>query len=80
MQLGPGQPAVKQTAHALPRKARLLAATPERAVPVATHMVTKRTQRRQIRRHTVITIVSLDHRPQPLANFGHRIVHSFTVG
>ncbi len=42
MQLGPGQPTIK-AAHALPRKPRLLAATPQRAVPVATHMVTKRT-------------------------------------
>src|SRR6267142_4582092 len=76
MQRWSWQPAVKQTVHAFPRKARLLAATPERAVPVATHMVTKRTQRRQVRRHTVITIVSRHHRPQPLANFCYGLVHS----
>ena len=77
MQRWSWQPAVKQTVHALPRQARLLAATPERAVPVATNMITKRTQRRQVRRHTVITIVSRHHRPQPLAHFSHALVHSF---
>src|SRR6185436_17993368 len=70
-------PAVKHSVHALPRQARLLAATPERAVPVATNMITKRTQRRQVRRHTVITIVSRHYRPQPIAHFSHALVHSF---
>src|SRR6266536_5092878 len=77
MELGPGEPTVNQPEHTLPRQPRLLAATPQRAVPVASDMVTKRTQRRQIRRHTIITMVSLDHRPQPLSYCSHALVHSF---
>jgi hypothetical protein len=78
MQSWSWQPAVQQTVHLLPRHARPLAAAPKRAIPVTPNMETKRTQRRQVGRHTVITIVTLDHRPQPLANFGYALMHSFT--
>ncbi len=71
------QPMVNQTAHSLPLKSRLLAATPQRAIPVTSDVKAKRSQRVQVRRDTVIPIVSCDHSPKPLTNFGHLLVHSF---
>jgi len=71
------QPAVEQTVHPRPRQSRFLAAAPQRTIPVASHVKAKRIQRGQVRRHSVITIVSLDHRPKPLADFSHPMVHSF---
>jgi hypothetical protein len=71
------QPMVNQTVHPLPRQPRLLAASPQRAIPVTSNVKTKRSQRVPVRRHAVITVVSLDHRPQPLAHVGHPLVHSF---
>src|SRR6266516_5199567 len=72
------QPAVNQTAHPLPSQPRFLAASPKRMKPVTTDVVAKRIQRLQVRRHTVITVMSCDHRPQPLAHFRHRLMHPFT--
>src|SRR6266511_1321447 len=66
-----------QTLHLLPRKAGFLATTPQRPTPVTDHLKAKRRQRVQVRRHTIVPIVSRDHRPKPLAHFSHSLVHSF---
>src|SRR5450432_499561 len=72
------QPTVNQTVHLLPGQPRPLAATPQRPVPVTGNMETKRSQRPLVRRHPVIPVVSLNHGPQPLSDFGNWLVHSFT--
>ena len=58
------------------RDAVVLAATPQRPVPVPAYMEAKRLQRRPVRRHTIVPVVSLNHRPQPLAHFRHSMMHS----
>jgi hypothetical protein len=77
MQRGRWQPAVNQTVHLLPGQPPRLTATPQRPVPVTGNMKAKRRQRVRVRRHTVVPIVSLDHRPKPLAHFGYPVMHSF---
>src|SRR6266542_1676716 len=76
MRRGRWQPAVNQTVHLLPGQPPRLAATPQRPVPVTGNMKAKRRQRVLVRRHTVIPVVSPDHRPQPLTDFGHSLMHS----
>src|ERR1700681_2493280 len=71
------QPAVNQTVHPLPGKARLLAPSPKRTIPVASNLKAKRVQRVLVRRNAVVTVMPLDHRPQPLAAFGYSLMHSF---
>src|ERR1700730_15866609 len=77
VQRGRWQPAVNQTVHLLPGQPPCLAATPQRPVPVTGNMKAKRRQRVLVRRHPVIAVVSPDHRPQPLTDFGHSMMHSF---
>ncbi len=77
MQRGRWQPAVNQTVHLLPGQPPRLAATPQRAVPVTGNVKAKRRQRARVRRHPVIAVVSPDHQPKPLTNFGHSMMHSF---
>ena len=77
MQRGRWQPAVSQTDHLLPSKTGLLAATPQRPAPMTHHVKAKRRQRGQVRRHTIVPVVSRNHRPKPLAHFSHSMVHSF---
>src|SRR5438105_12645952 len=71
------QPAVNQTAHSFPLQPRFLAAPPQRAIPVTSHVKAKRGQRLLVRGNPVVAVVSLNHRPQPLADFGHSLVYSF---
>src|SRR6266567_4604341 len=71
------QPAVNQTAHSFPLQPRLLATPPQRAIPVTSHVKAKRRQRLLVRGNPVIAVVPFDHRAQPLADFGHSLVHSF---
>ena len=78
MQRGRWQPTVSQRNHLLPGQPPRLAATPQRPVPVTDKMKAKRRQRVLVRRHTVVPVVSHDHRPQPLTDFGHSLMHSFT--
>src|SRR6266852_5734034 len=77
MQRGRWQPAVNQTVHLLPSQPPGLTATPQRPVPVTDNMKAKRRQRVLVQRHPVIAVVSPDHRPQPLTDFGHSMMHSF---
>ena len=77
MKRGRWQPTASQTLHLLPSKTGLLAATTQRPTPVTDHLKAKRRQRVQVRRHTIVPIVSRDYRPKPLAHFGHSMVHSF---
>src|ERR1041384_2520750 len=77
MQRGQWQPTVSQRNHLLPGQAARLAASPQRPVPVAHYLKTKRRQRAQVGRHPVVPVVTRNHRPQPLTNFGHALMHSF---
>src|SRR5260370_18225310 len=77
MEGGGWQPAVNQTVHLLPGQPPRLTATPQRPVPVAGNMKAKRSQRVRVRRHPVIPVVSRNHRPKPLTDFGHSMMHSF---
>ena len=77
MQRGRWQPTVSQRNHLLPGQAARLAASPQRPVPVAHHLKAKRRQRAQVGGHPVVTVVPFHHRPQPLTDFGHSLMHSF---
>src|SRR5258705_1986739 len=58
------QPAVNQTVHPLPRKTRLLATPPQRAIPVASHVKAKRAQRLLVRMNPVVADEPFEHLPQ----------------
>src|SRR5213083_1639907 len=70
------QPAVNQSVHPFPREPLFLAPSPKRSVPVTRYLKTKRLQRLQVHRNTIIPIVSLNNRPKPLSYLGHRPMHS----
>src|SRR5260370_2001186 len=71
------QPAVNQTVHPLPGQAGFLAPSPQRTIPVASNLKAKRVQRALVRRNAVVTVVSLNDRPQPLTDLRHALVYSF---
>jgi hypothetical protein len=81
MEHGSWQPKVNQTAHPFPSQPRLLAASPQRAIPSAANVETKHRQRAQVCRHPVISVVSCDYRAQPfdqtpsLHSLRHRHCH-----
>jgi hypothetical protein len=68
------QPKFNQAAHPLPGEPRFLAASPQSAIPGASHMEPKRRQRPKVRRHPVVSVVSRDHQAQPSTYLRHRIV------
>src|SRR5712671_1574122 len=68
------QPKINQAAHPFPSQARLLAASPQRTIPGASHMEPEYRQRPQVRRHPVIPVVSRDYRAQPSTHLRHSIV------
>ena len=70
------QPTVNQTVPAAPGNASY--GCDGRACDTRTkNLEAKRVQRGQVRRDTVISVVSFDHRPEPLTNFGHSLMYSF---
>ena len=78
MNFGLRQPAINQTNHAFPSEsAFLLASTLKRVTPISPNLKPKHIQRVLIRRHSKIPVVPSNNRPQPLPNFGNRIVHPF---
>src|SRR5712692_1082414 len=77
MQRGRWQPTVSQTDHLLPGQPPRLAASPERPIPAGHDLKAKRSQRVLIGRHPVVPVVSPNHQPKPLTNFGHSLMHSF---
>ena len=74
MQRRPWQPKIHQAAHPLPGEPRFLAASPQSAIPGASHMEPKRRQRPKVRRHPVVSVVSRDHQAQPSTHLRHRIM------
>jgi len=75
------QPAVDQAPHPVPEHSGFLTAPQERAMPEPTYLEPKRVQRRAVGRHSVITNVSTNDRPQPLAHFRDGVMHaSFELG
>src|SRR5690242_1706630 len=77
MQRGWWQPTVSQMDHLLPSQSTRLAATPQRPVPVTNYLKAKRRQRVLVRRHPEVPVMTFNHRPKPLTNFGHSMMHSF---
>lgn len=79
MNFGLRQPAIHKTNHAFPgESALLLASTLKRVMPISPNLKPKCIQRVLIRRDTKIPVVPSYNRPQPLPNFGNRIVHPFS--
>jgi len=66
MNVRDGQPAVSNPQHPVPQHAAILAAPRQRAMPEADQLEPKHIQRREVHRDPVISIVSRDHRAQPL--------------
>ena len=70
------QPAGKETPHAGPKDAAILAAPRQRTIPEMAHLEPKEKQRRSVHGHSVIAEVSTHHRLQPLALFGDGFMHT----
>src|SRR4029453_9330271 len=71
-----GSPALHFPCEALPREFRLLAPAPQRFVPEPSHMVDKGVQTRTVEGHTIVLIVSPQHRTYPLALFPQVGMHA----
>src|SRR5262249_2872693 len=71
------EPVVRQLRHPCPRKPSLLAATPQRAPPEVSDMVSEDVQCPGVGRHGVVVEVAADDLSQPLPLFGDRLVHAF---
>jgi hypothetical protein len=76
MDLRSGQPVVSNSPHPIPHHPTVLAAPRQRAMPEPNHVEMKHGARGAVHRDTVISIVPLDHRVQPLAHFRDGIVHA----
>src|SRR5882762_7947489 len=75
------QPASDKAPHAVPMDAAILAAPRQRAIPEPSHLESKKSQRRVVHGHSVISDVSTYHRLQPFAQFGNGFMHaSLKVG
>src|SRR5260370_11557744 len=70
------QPPVAQSSHSVPAEVAVLAPARERLVPEQAYPKSKRAQRGAVDRHSVITDVSTNDRPQPLAYFRDGVVHA----
>src|SRR5215469_1802089 len=71
-----GQPAVSNPQHPAPQHTAVLAAPRQRALPETDHLEPKQTERRAVHGNTVVAVVSLDHRAQPLSHFRNGVVHT----
>jgi hypothetical protein len=76
MNVRDGQPVVSNPPHPVPQHAAILAAPRQRAMPEANHLEPKHIQCREVHRDTVISIVSRDHRAQPLGHVRDGVVHA----
>src|SRR6266699_5168321 len=70
------QPSVDEAPHTIPKKASVLAAPRQRAIPEPPGLESKKSQRRVVHGHSVVANVSTHHRLQPLALFGDGFVHT----
>src|SRR5258707_4420908 len=70
------QPASDEAPHAVPKDAAVLTAPRQRAMPEPSHLESKKSQRRVVHGHSVISEVSTHYRLQPLAYFGDGFVHT----
>src|SRR4030095_10909611 len=71
-----GNPALHFRFETLPREFRLLAPTPQRPVPEPGHMVDKGVQTRTVKGHTIVLVVSPQHRAYPFPLFPQVGMHS----
>jgi hypothetical protein len=69
------QPASDEAPHTSPEHATVLAAPRQRAMPEPSRLESKKSQRRSVHGHSVISEVSTHHRLQPFALFGNGLVH-----
>jgi hypothetical protein len=69
------QPASDEAPHTSPEHATVLAAPRQRAMPEPPRLESKKSQRRSVHGHSVISEVSTHHRLQPFALFGNGLVH-----
>src|SRR5260370_7222459 len=75
------QPASDEAPHAVPEYATVLAAPRQRAMPEPSHLESKKSQRRVVHGHSVISEVSTHYRLPPLAYFGYGGMHApLTLG
>ena len=72
------QPVRSDLRHAFPRQPVLLAASPERAPPKISDVMSECPECPGIRAHRVVREVPRDHRPQPSPLFGNGVGHAFT--
>ena len=70
------QPASDEAPHAIPKDAAFLAAPRKRAMPKPSYLESKKSQRRVVHGHSVISEVSTHYRLQPLAYFGDGCMHA----
>src|SRR6266849_796541 len=71
-----GQPAVNNPPHAVPAHAAVLTAPRQRAMPEPDHMEPEQAECRAVHGNTVVSVVSLDHRAQPLTHLRDGVVHA----
>src|SRR6516162_5079331 len=71
-----GQPAVNKPQHPVPQHPAVLAAPRQGAMPEPDHLESKPRERRTVHGDTVVTVVSRDHRAQPLTHFRDGVVHA----
>ena len=64
-----------ETPHAFPKKATVLVAPRQRAIPEPSYLEPKQPQRRSVHGHPVVSDVSTHHRLQPLAQFRDGFMH-----
>jgi hypothetical protein len=69
------QPASDKASHTIPKDPAILAAPRQRAMPEPSHLESKKSQRRSVHGHSVISEVSTHHRLQPFTLFGNGFVH-----
>ena len=70
------QPASDEAPHAIPKHAAFVAAPRKRAMPEPSYLESKKSQRRVVHGHSVISEVSTHYRLQPLAYFGDGCMHA----
>jgi len=71
---GPGQPAVDEAVHSFPIEPMALAATKQRFIPKATHMVAECFQFPNVARYPIVAVMPEQNHTQPLSHSRHRMM------
>src|SRR3989338_693080 len=78
MEFSMRQPAISIATHSWPSESAFLASTLQRFQPEPSHSIPEGDELLQIARHSVVTVVPLNHRLQPFTLLGHGLMHSFS--